>query len=228
MSLKTFQFPNSIPIERAAAAWGLEPEPLQKFSAGDTLTSHELRKFLMKTTTIIHHGKSKPAFKEYFIRFMVLSLKYPLIEDTEKAVLQLLERDYLRPDDVALYRKKCKEKFDGLDKTKFQKFLLDYYENLKDEYVAQFPARILYESAKEAPYGTTSRASSKISPQMVMNLAICAQKMRLTLALIPVAEQVSREILESSPLMKSLAPLFGSLKMRRPIADRHTRLAIGG
>jgi len=228
MSLKTFKFPDSIPIEQAATAWGVDPEPLHKFSSTDTLTSHELRKFLMKTTEFNFPGKAKPAFKEYFVRFMVLSLKYPLIEDTEKAVLQMLERDYLKPDDENLFRPKCKAMFDGLDKTKIQDFVLRYYEKSQTDYVAQFPTRVLAETTREVPYGSWIHTTSKISFQMGLNLAICVQKMGATLALIPIVDQVSREIIESNPLAKSFAPVLGSLRMRRNIADNHTRLAVGG
>jgi hypothetical protein len=228
MSLKTFKFPDSVPIERAAMAWGLEAEPLHKFSATDTLTSHELRKFLMKTTEINIPGRAQLAFKEYFVRFMVLSLKYSLIEDTEKAILQMLDRDYLKPEDEALFRQKCQETFNKLLKEDFQGFITNYYETSKDDYIAQFPRRVLLETAKEVPYGTRLLAQSKVSDQMGLNLAICGLKMGMTIALIPIGDLVSREIIESNPMMKSFAPLFGSLRLRRPIADQHTRFAIGG
>jgi hypothetical protein len=227
MSLKTFKFPDSVPIQQAATAWGVEAEPLQKFSATDTLSSHELRKFLMKTTEVDLPGKAKPAFKEYFIRFMVLSLKYPLIEDTEKAILQMLDRDYLKSEDEIFFRGKCQEIFNSLAKKDFQKFVTNYYENSKNDYMAQFPGRVLLDVAKEVPYGTPLLAKSA-SQQIGINLAICGLKMGQTLGLIPIADQVSREIIETKSGMKSIASLFGSLKMRRPIADQHTRWAIGG
>jgi hypothetical protein len=227
MTFKTFKFPDSVPVEKAAVAWGVEAEPLYKFSATDTLTSHELRKFLMKTTAILHEGKPKPAFKEYFVRFMVLSLKYPLIEDTEKAILQLLDRDYLTKTDEDLFRKKCHETYENFDKRKIQRFILEQYEKFNTEYIAQFPKRILIEMARDIPFGTQFQVGSKISPQMGVNLAICGIKMGITLALIPIADQVSLEIIESNPLAKSFAPLIGSLRMRAPIADRHTGMAIG-
>lgn len=228
MTFKSFKFPDSTPVEKAAASWGIAAEPLYKFSATDTLTSHEMRKFLMKTTEFKFPGRAKPAFKEYFVRFMVLSLKFPLIEDTEKAVLQMLERDYLKPEDEVLFRPKCKAMFDGFDKTKIQEFVLQYYRKTKTDYVAQFPTRVLIETVREVPYGSWIHSTSKISYQMGLNLAICVQKMGAIMPLIPIVDQVSQEIIETKSGMKSIASLFGSLRMRRPIADNHTRLAIGG
>lgn len=229
MTFKTFKFPDSTPVEKAAASWGMEAEPLYKFSATDTLTSHELRKFLMKTTVILHGGRPKPVFKEYFVRFMVLSLKFPLIEDTEKAILQMLDRDYLKPEDEVLYRKTCRETYEGFDKGKLQSFMLEYYEKYNDEYVAQFPKRVLVEMARQLPYGTGMTVTSGGGPQMGMNLAVCGMRMGMTLALIPIADQVSLKVIEeATPLLKAFAPICGSLKMRRPIADQHNRWAFGG
>jgi hypothetical protein len=228
MSLKTFEFPKEVPVEKAAAAWGLKPGELNRFSDGDTLSSHEIRKFLMKTTDVIIHGKTNNSLKEYFVRFMVLSLKYPLIEDTEKAILEMLGRDYLKAEDAAALRKKCAEFKNSFDRNKHGKYILEYYEKSKEEYIAQFPKRVLLDSLREVPAGTPLQAQSKISRQMSLNLAICATKMGETIGLIPVVEEISREIIDSNPLMTSLKPVIGSLRMRRQVADLHTNLAVGG
>jgi hypothetical protein len=228
VSLKTFSYPNAVPLKRAEVAWGVEPGALQKFSASETLSSHEIRKFLMKTTTVQIPGKVKTAFKEYFVRFMVLSLKYPLIEDAEKGVLQLLDRDYLKPEDMVLFRKECRATFKALEKSNPQEFILSYFESSRSEYIAQFPKRVLIETLREMPYGSIFKAESKISHQMEVNLATCVHRMGSLIALIPIADQESRKILESNDLMKSLNPLIGSLRMRQPVADRHTELVING
>jgi hypothetical protein len=227
MSLKTLEIPNSVPVQKAVEAWGLDPNAPFPFSGNETLSSHEIRKFLMATTKIIYPGKSKPAFKEYFVRFMVLSLKYPLIEDTEKAVLQMFDRDYLNPDDMELFRNKVQEIWNSIRDGKQKDHFLEYFEKSQDEYIAQFPRRVLLDTLHELPKGSKITIQSKIK-QMSVNLLICTQKMDVTLTLIPIVDRVSREILDSNPMMKSINPIIGSLRMRRPVANIHTKLAVGG
>jgi hypothetical protein len=231
MSLKTLMFPNDVSVNAAAKAWGSEPQELLHFLPTSNVSSHEIRKYLMKTTTFIYPGKTRPVVKELFVRFMVLSLKYPLFEDMNKALLQMLGRDYLRPDDEVLFRKKCEEIHLTLgtrssEQAKLQRYLLDYYHNVQGEYIADFPKRVFVDTLKESPVGSFFGADSKANPAMGLNLAICIHKMGVLIRLIPIVDKASLEIIEANSLFKSVDPVIGALRLRRPIAERHTSLAI--
>jgi len=231
MSLK-FEYPASIPVLKAASAWGIDPKYIHELvNRGEVLTSVELKKFIMKASTIAYPGKSKTALREYLTRFMLLSLTYPLIEDVEKGVLQLLGRDYLKPEDERLYRVKCQELFDSMkhDWGVLQKYVMDYYRNSQEEYVAQIPKRVFIETLHEMPAGSSFFVDGKLKNTNLGNsLIICAQSLGRLLAMVPIGDRVSLKIMESNPLIKSMSPVIGSLRMRRSVADLHTKLAVGG
>jgi hypothetical protein len=230
MSFK-FDYPFSIPVAKAATAWGINPEYIHEFVNRDVLTPDEIKKFIMKAATVFYPGKSKTAIREYFTRFMILSLKYPLIEDVKKGTLQLLERDYLKPEDEQIFRVKSQDLFDSMkhDWNLVQKYVMEYYRNSKDEYIAQIPRRVFIETLHEMPAGSLFLIDIKLkNTALGENLMICGQKLGELLTMIPIGDRVSREIIESNPLAKSFAPVLGSLRMRKTVADEHTRWAIGG
>lgn len=230
MSLK-FESPTSIPVVKAASAWGIDPKYIHELMNRDVLTSIELKKFIMKASTIGYPGKSKTALRECLTRFMFLSLKYPLIEDDKKAILQLLGRDYLKPEDEQLYRVKSQELFDSMkhDWNVLQKYVMEYYRSSQDEYIAQIPRRVFIETLQEMPAGSTFFVDGKLkNTNLGKNLIICAQSLGSLLAMVPIGDRISREIMESNPLIKSMSPVIGSLRMRRSVADLHTKLAVGG
>ena len=225
------EYPNSIPVAKAASAWGIDARYLNEFASRGVMTSAEIKKFVMKATTIASSGKSRPALKEYFTRFMVLSLKYPLIEDIEKAILQLLGRDYLKPEDERAYRAKCDQAFELMnrDRSSLQKYILEYFRSSSDEYIAQIPRHIFIETANEMPAGSHLLIDSKLwNTALGINLGICGQKTGALLGLLPFADRISREIIGANPLMQSLNPVIGSLRMRQSVADLHSKLAVGG
>jgi hypothetical protein len=231
VSLKTLEIPNSIPVTKAASAWGIDPQYLNEFASRGVMTSAEIKKFVMKATTIACPGKSKPALREFFTRFMVLSLRYPLIEDLEKGILQLLDRDYLKPEDELAYRTKVGQVFGSMnnDWNSIQKYVLEYFRSSSDEYIAQIPRHVFIETALEMPAGSHFLIDGKLfNTALGMNLSICGNKLGSFLGLLPIADRVSREIIESNPLVKSLSPVIGSLRMRKQVADSHTKLAVGG
>ena len=227
------EYPNSIPVAKAASAWGIDAQYLNEFANRGVMTSAEIKKFVLKATTIAYPGpgKSKIALKELFTRFMVLSLRYSLIEDVKKGVLQILGRDYLRPEDELAYRKKSQELFDSLkvDWGQLQKYLMDYFRASREEYIAHIPKRVFIETLQEMPAGSTVFVDGKLKDTALgMNLIICSQKMGEMLSMVPIGDRVSREIIESNPFLKSMSPVIGSLRMRKSVADIHTKLAVGG
>jgi hypothetical protein len=226
-----FDYPASIPVVKAASAWGIDPKYIHELVNRDVLTSDELKKFIMKASTIAYPGKSKTAVREYLTRFMLLSLKYPLIEDVKKATLQLLSRDYLKPEDENMYRVKSQKLFDSMkhDWNIVQKYVMDYFRNSKDEYIAQIPRRVFIETLQEMPAGSSFFVDGNLKNTVLgESLIICGQKLGELITMVPIGDRISREIIESNPLAKSMSQVIGSLRMRRPIADLHTHLAIGG
>jgi hypothetical protein len=226
-----FEYPTSTPVLKAASAWGINPKYIHELVNRDVLTSDELKKFIMKASTIAYPGKSKTAIREYLTRFMLLSLRYPLIEDVKKGTLQLLGRDYLKPEDEEIYRSKSQELFDSMkhDWNMVQKYVIDYFKNSKDEYIAQIPRRVFLETLHEMPAGSRLFVDPKLkNTGLGESLIICGQRLGELLSMVPIGDRISREIIESNPLMKSMSPVIGLLRMRRSVADLHTKLAVGG
>jgi hypothetical protein len=227
------EYPNSILVSKAASAWGVKLQYLAEFANRGVMTSAEIKKFVMKATTIAYPGtgKSKVALKELFTRFMVLSLRFPLIENIEIGVLQLFGRDYLRAEDESAYRRKCQELYDSLkgDWNGLQKYMMNYFRTTNEEYIAQIPKRVFIETLQEMPAGSRIFVDGRLkNTALGSSLILCCQKMGEMILMVPIVDRVSREIIESNPFLKSMSPVIGSLKMRKSVADIHTKLAVGG
>jgi hypothetical protein len=232
MSLKTLEsikYPSEIPLNKAALAWGVTPEELQKYYIKTIWSANEVKKFLIKNTNLLVNHRPSNTLKEYFVRFMVLSLNYPLIEDPVKALLQLMERDYLKEADINEIRKKIdpvlnkpfKETYSVREKT------IVYYKESKKDYIAQFPRRVLVDCAGIYLHSETYNISSpNPNPEMIINLVKCTTALTSTLFLIPLVDKFSNEIINENVFLKSINPIVGSLRLRKPVADRHTTLSI--
>lgn len=227
-TLESIKYPNEIALDKAAVAWGVTPEELQKHSIKKVWSSNEIKKFLLKNTNFSVNHKPNKTLKEFFVRFMVLSLSHPLLENPMKAILELLEKDYLKESDIALLRKKFGAIYPKYEESlPYRKEAIRYYKESTKDYIAQFPKRVLLESAEIFLLSERFDINSNNpNPQMLINLIKCQTALNGALFSIPSIDKLSDEIINSNPFLKSVNPILGSLRLRKPVADRHTALAI--
>lgn len=238
MASATLSYPEKLLLSEAQAAWGVSVEDLeavQKPSSntnqGPVWNSYDIKKFLAHTTKIVVEGKRSAALQKFFRYFMLMSLEYPLTENTSKAVLQLLKRDYLNEEDFKKYQSECERLFNHFKERSNAKELLIRYEKDPREMIAGFPRGLLIESLNELLSSRSLQVRAlndpNPDPSQIDHMFRCANAMHLTLILIPIADEVSRTIIESNPLFQATKPMIGFLKLKKPMADQHTVISLG-